>query len=64
MRYFVFWSVKNYIPGSFDEFATREELEAFLNGNAIYGPDFEFTIIEGRKLEANPVEVVKQYRIK
>jgi len=63
MRYFVFWWVKNYIDGSFEQFATKDELQAFLNNNAGYGPDFVFTIVEGREIKATPVDVVKQYRI-
>ena len=63
MRYFLYWSVKDYIPGSFEAFATKDELQAFLNNNASYGSDFAFTIVEGREIKATPVNVVKKYRI-
>jgi len=63
MRYFVFWWVKNYIEGSFVAFATKDELQAFLNNKASFGSDFVFTIVEGREINATPVDVVKQYRI-
>ena len=63
MAYFVFHQTEKYEGRDLSEFATKVELETFLNANAA-NPDFTFTIIEGKKIEARPVEVVKQYRLK
>jgi hypothetical protein len=50
--------------GMLNEFATRDEAEKFLNEYASVGPDFQFDVIEGRRAKVEPIEVVKQFRVK
>jgi len=63
MKYFLSWSDEKYSDTYHDEFDTKEQLLEFVNKRA---NNFEarFEVIYGRRIELQPVEVVKAYVIK
>lgn len=63
MKYYVFWFSSPYESEILSEFETKGKLLEFLNARSSR-EDFEFRIIHGSEVTAEPVEVVKQYRVK
>ena len=62
-RYFVFYSTEKYEADAEAELETEEQVIALLNEHA-GNPDFTFKVIEGRRVEFEPVSVATQYRRK
>lgn len=66
-KYYLIYSTERYEGPSVEEFPIdsdgRKKLNDFLNQYAS-NPDFKFTLIYGQQVEVEPVDIVKQFRIK
>lgn len=58
--WFVVHYVRDYYPTTLDEFNNEQGVIDFLNANTGHS-DFRFTVIEGQKVEFEPVKVALQY---
>jgi hypothetical protein len=63
MKYFVSYRTDQYDPYCTEEFERESEVIDFLNKHA-GNPDFSFSVIQGRRVEFEPVKVATQYRVK
>lgn len=63
MKFFVRFSVVEYEDGQLLVLDTIGEVVDLLNQHA-ENPDFRFSVIEGRIVEFEAIEVVKRYRRK
>lgn len=62
MHYYVWFSTSQYDPETLTEFDNQEEVLSFLNKYAS-NPEFDFTVVYGRRVSAEPVSTVTQYRL-
>ena len=62
-RYFVRYAIHKYEGEMNEEFETIEEVIKLLSSFA-RKPDFYFDVIHGERVEFEPAEVVKAYRVK
>lgn len=62
-HYFVRWRIYKYDSYCHDEFESLDQVIALLTQNAT-NPNFEFDVIYGERIEFEPADIVKSYRVK
>lgn len=63
MKYFVNYSIYQYEGVASEIFYTEEEVIKFLNKHA-ENPNFYFSVVYGKVVEFEAVEMIKIYKIK
>ena len=65
MKYFVSWFIPNYGGDGDEVFDTKEAMLAWVNERVAENADFKIeSVIEGRLIELEPVQVVTQFKVK
>jgi hypothetical protein len=62
-RYFVRYSVGKYDDEENEEFVDLAQVEELLSRHAA-NPEFFYDVVYGERIEFEPVEVIKAYRVK
>jgi hypothetical protein len=63
MRYFLRYSTGPYDGWEFEEFSDIAQIESLLSRYAA-NRRLQFEVVRGEKIELEPVDVVKAYRVK